>query len=164
MEYFLLPITRLDGSEKTKSLSLAEIQNHLARNLNTTLTELSLLLFKPNTKHCLTRQTMYVYRNMALLLHNHCCHGKAMSITYPECVSVALVSQHVTRMRRVMLSVACLTVPYFSILSHKGHDFWKKVIEQTMCVWFSLQLLSATFLILRRTEQDIILNAHTSSC
>jgi hypothetical protein len=34
---------------------------------------------------------------------NHCCYGKAVSITYSECVSVALVIQHAKRMRRMWL-------------------------------------------------------------
>ena len=32
---------------------------------------------------------------------NHSCRGKATSITYPECVSVALIIQHAKRMRRI---------------------------------------------------------------
>jgi hypothetical protein len=61
-----------------------------------------------------------------------------MSITYSECVSIALVSQDVTRMRRVMLSsVACPFVPYYPTLSHKRYDFReKKVIEHKMCFDF----------------------------
>jgi hypothetical protein len=48
----------------------------------------------------------------------HCYHGKATSITYSECVSVALVIQHAKRMRRIIFSsVACLAVLYSSIVS-----------------------------------------------
>jgi hypothetical protein len=55
---------------------------------------------------------------------NYCCHGEALVITYSDCVSVALVTQHAKRMRRIILpSVACLTVPHFPKLSHKRHDF-----------------------------------------
>jgi hypothetical protein len=39
------------------------------------------------------------------------------------------------RMRRIMLlSMACLALPYFSALSHKRQDFREKVIEYKMCV------------------------------
>jgi hypothetical protein len=60
-------------------------------------------------------------------------------------VSVALVSQHARRMRRfVLLSVARQVLPYFSTLSDKQRDFWKNVVEHTICIWFSLQQVSGT--------------------
>ena len=49
--------------------------------------------------------------------------GKAISITYSECVSVALVIQHAKRMRGIILSsVACTALPCFSTLYHTRHD------------------------------------------
>jgi len=53
----------------------------------------------------------------------------------------------------------------FSILSHKRHDFWEKNVLSTKCVfWFSLQLLSETFPILRIIQSDIIINVRRCSC
>jgi hypothetical protein len=64
---------------------------------------------------------MYVSRNIEARSRNHCYRGKAVSITYAECVSVALVIRHAECMRRIIFSyVACLAVPYFSTLSKNG--------------------------------------------
>ena len=80
-------------------------------------------------------------------------------------MSVALVIQHAKRMRRIILSsVACPVLPYFCTLSHKRHDFRKNVTEHKKCVWFSIQIFSEAFIILRRNERDIIINVRRSSC
>jgi hypothetical protein len=66
-------------------------------------------------------------RNIEARYSSQGCCAKAISITYYDCVSVALVIQQAMRMRRIILSpVACLAVRYFSKLSHKRHDFGGK--------------------------------------
>ena len=73
------------------------------------------------------RQCTYNVRNMEGRSCNRCYSGKAISVPYSECVSVALGIQHVMRMRRIILSsVACLAVQYFSTLFHKRQDFRRK--------------------------------------
>ena len=52
-------------------------------------------------------------RNIKTHSRNYCCHEKAVSITYAECVSVALVIQSAKRMRCIILSsVASPTEQY----------------------------------------------------
>jgi hypothetical protein len=71
------------------------------------------------------------------LSRNNCFRGKAISVTHSECVSVALFIQHAKRMRRVILSsVAFLTLPYSSTLSHKATTFGRKATEHKMCFDF----------------------------
>ena len=58
---------------------------------------------------------MYVQRNIDAPLWNHCYNGKAVIITYSECVFVALGIQHAMGMPHVILpSVTCPTLQYFS--------------------------------------------------
>jgi len=54
--------------------------------------------------------------------------------------------------------------PHFPTLSHNWYNFWKKVIEQKNVYLNFSNNLSETFLILRRIQQDIITNVHSSSC
>jgi len=59
--------------------------------------------------------------------------------------------------------------PFYNIFPHyltKGTNFGKKYIEHEMCFFFNFlqNFLSETFLILRRTERDMIKNVYWSSC
>ena len=72
----------------------------------------------------------------------------------------ALVIQHAKRMRYIILSpVACPALPICTTLSDKRHGF-RKISSWT----FSLQLLSETFVILGRIQQDSTIYVDTSSC
>ena len=57
--------------------------------------------------------------------------------------------------------------PLYSIFPHyliKGTIFAKTLLNLKCVFWFSLQHFSETFLILRRTERDMIINVYWSSC
>ena len=92
-------------------------------------------------------------RNTGGRLGNPCCHWNTVRITYSECVSVALVYQHATRIHRTILpTVACLVVPFFLTSFQRSH-----YISVTSNVFsFPLQFLPPTFLIPRRIQRDII--------
>ena len=108
---------------------------------------------------------MCVWRNNEARSCNHCCSGKAISVTCSECVFIALGIQYATRMRHVVICGQSACTQYFYTLSHKQNDFGEgKLLNTKFVLWFSLQLLSETFLILRRTERDIIKNIYRSVC
>jgi len=90
------------------------------------------------------RQTMYVQPNMEARSRNHCCRGRAISITYSECEFVILVIHHALSMRRIILpSVAYLIVPYFPTLSDKQRHFRRENLLNTKHLMrLSLQLSS----------------------
>ena len=54
--------------------------------------------------------------------------GKAVSVTYSECLPVALGTQHGMRMRRIV-NCALSGSRNFSTLSHKRRDFRKKLLN-----------------------------------
>ena len=58
---------------------------------------------------------MFCAYNVTLspVLCNHCGGGKAISITYSECVYVVLVIQHAMRLRRfVLCGLPCCTLSF----------------------------------------------------
>ena len=85
-------------------------------------------------------KTCNVRCNTETRSYNDCCSGKAISMTYCECVFVALDIQHA--MRVVMFSfVTRPPLQHFSTLSHK-RQFQKNVIEHKICI----SRFSTTFL------------------
>jgi len=81
---------------------------------------------------------------------NHSGCGKAIHI----CISIpALVILHANLIiyeSILSFSVAPSAISYFLTVSHKLYDFPKKVIEYKMCVYLSVQVLSETFIIVRK--------------
>ena len=65
--------------------------------------------------------------------------------------------------RAIFASVASLTPHFFQITAQMAGFPEKKITEHKMCVSiFSTSFV--TFLVLRRTERDVIKNVHWSSC
>ena len=66
-------------------------------------------------------------------------------------VHIALLIKHSTRMHHIVTSfVAPLSPPYFSTYLINGAIFGKTLLNIKRVILFSLQLLSKTFLILKR--------------
>ena len=104
-----------------------------------------------------TRQATYVRRKYEARSRNHCCSGKATSITYSKCVCVCSISfQHEMRMRHIVICGLHYSTVFFHIISLTVRFFEKKSYWTQIVFWVPLQLLSAAFLILRRVEPDMI--------
>jgi hypothetical protein len=112
----------------------------------------------------MTGQAMYVQRKIEVPSGDHFCRGKAMIVTQSECVSLASVIQHTKGMHRIIWSfVTCLAVPYFSTLSHKGHDFWKNVFERTILVLI-VSTIFASNISLFKSNLSLYYNGYTAVC
>jgi len=110
---------------------------------------------------CWNETAIHVTRNNETDWHKHCCRRRAISITYSESVSVFLHLFYVT--------LYCHPWPVwlYHIFSHyliNGKIFRKKLWNVQCVFWFSLQFLFENFLILRRSQGDIIKNIYRSSC
>ena len=76
---------------------------------------------------------MYVEHKDVALSSNRCCSGKAMTITYCECVFVALGIQHAMRIRHIVIC-GLTALQSCSTLCHKRHDLKEKLLN-TKCVF-----------------------------
>jgi hypothetical protein len=54
-------------------------------------------------QHIVTVQTLYEQRNIVARSDNHCCRGKAINVTYVECVFAALGIQYAMRMTHLVI-------------------------------------------------------------
>ena len=110
----------------------------------------------------LWRQAMCVERNIEARSCSYCSSGKAMSLTYYECMFVDLFVQQAMRMHPVVIC-GLWGSKYFCTLSHKPHDLrgGKKPLNIKFIFWFSLQLLSEIFLILGRIRRGMFINMYT---
>ena len=80
-------------------------------------------LYLIRRRYIATAQPMYVQRNIEACSCSHCCNGKAMCVTQPACEAQVCSRQCSCT---ILSSVACPGPQYFSIISHKRHDFRKK--------------------------------------
>jgi len=77
---------------------------------------------------------MGIQRNIKTRSYNHYGRGKAVSIIYSECMSVALSIQHAMRMCHIIVCGVSGSIIPFHNIAQTAQLLKRKVIEYKMCV------------------------------
>jgi hypothetical protein len=112
----------------------------------------------------MTRQETYVYPDIEALSRNHYCRTKSIIVTYSECFFVALGIQNAMRMHHIFICDLSGFTIFFHIISQTVRLSEKQLLNMKYLWWFSLQIMSETFVILGIMEPDVIINVHRPSC
>ena len=104
---------------------------------------------------------MYVCRNIKARSRSHCYGGKVISITYSKCVSVALVIQYATRMRRIVICSPLAEMCFFFQISHKLQDFPKNVTEHKIVCFDLLYKFCLIYFSFQEEFREILLKMYT---
>lgn len=117
----------------------------------------------PPSDYYKSREVMYIYSNINSPSLNHCCYGKAKTLHILGVVLVALVMQHVKRMRVAILSSVVWLYDIFprypikeTILRKKS--YWTKNVDFDFSISSCLKQFSLQEL------RCIITNKHRDSC
>ena len=102
-------------------------------------------------------------RNTKVRLSNQFCRGRAISVTYCECLCVALVIQHAMRIRHIFISAASRVTPYFPTLSHKRHDLGGGALLNIKLALIFSTTFAETLLILGINNLDMIISVYRYS-
>jgi hypothetical protein len=109
------------------------------------------------------RQCAYK-RDIKARSRNHCCRARAKSIMYSQRVFVALNPRQANALYYIIICVLPRSTIFFTHYLINGTIFEEKELFKIRCVfWFYLQLLSETFLVLSRTERDMIKNVYRAA-
>jgi hypothetical protein len=107
---------------------------------------------------------IYSFNNNKALSCNHCSIRETPSITYYKSVFVVFGMQHAMRRRHIVICVLLRSTIFFHVTSYKARFFKQKLMNKTCVVWFPLQRLLETFLIVSRIKRHMIKSVDLSSC